>query len=45
MNAEEFSSLPQNDKDKALLTFVRSIDITNIKTSIGADANVNYVTR
>ena len=45
MNTEEFSSLPQNDKDKALLTFVRSIDITNIKTSIGADANVNYVTQ
>ena len=45
MNAEEFSSLPQNDKDKALLTFVGHGDITNIKTSIGAGANVNYVTR
>ena len=45
MNAEEFSSLPQKDKDTALLTFVRLGDITNIKTSIGSGANVNYVTR
>ena len=45
MNAEEFSSLPQNDKDETLLTFVRNGDITNIKTSIGSGANVKYVTR
>lgn len=45
MNAEEFSSLPQSDKDTALLTFVRREDMTNIKTSIDAGANVNYVTR
>ena len=45
MNAQEFSSLSQNDKDEALLTFVRNGDITNIKTSIGAGADVKYVTR
>ena len=30
MNAQEFSSLPQNDKDEALLTFVFNGDITNV---------------
>lgn len=45
MNAEEFSSLSQKDKDTALLTFVRRGDIADVKTSIGAGANVNYVTR
>lgn len=45
MNAEEFSSLSQKDKDTELLTFVRRGDIADVKTSIGAGANVNYVTR
>ena len=44
MNIQEFSTLSQAEKNKALLRYVRNEDVDNIRSALKQGANVNYAT-